>query len=429
MTDKVAVANRKSRGIGNPVRVLLVNKFLFPNGGTETYTLKLGEYLISQGHEVQYFGMEHENRIVGNKANSYTSYMDFHDGNILSKATYPIRVIYSVEARKKIRKVLDSFKPDVVHLNLFNYQLTPSIILEVVKWRKMTKRACRIIYTSHDYQLLCPNHMLFNPKTRKLCEKCIGGKYINCINNKCIHGSRAKSLVGTAEAMYWKTRFVYKYIDTIICCSEFMKSKMDLNPFFKEKTVALLNFVDDYDLNIEKNLDEKKNYVIYFGRYSSEKGLGTLVKACKRLPDISFIFVGGGPLESKLNEKIKNIPNIENVGFKSGKELETLIREARFSVCPSEWYENCPFSVIESIMYGTPVLGTRIGGIPELIQEGVTGELFTPGDTRELIEKIRNLWNHHEVTDLYSSNCGNDKFDNLGNYCNKLLKIYEGKNV
>ena len=124
------------------MRVLIINKFLYPNGGSETYIFKLGEALEQHGHEVQYFGMEHEGRCVGNQVNAYTSDMDFHGGSKLSKLTYPIKTIYSKEAREKLRLVLDDFKPDVCHLNNFNYQLTPSIILEIVKWRKETGRDC-----------------------------------------------------------------------------------------------------------------------------------------------------------------------------------------------------------------------------------------------------------------------------------------------
>ena len=144
------------------MRVLIINKFLYPNGGSETYIFKLGEALEQHGHEVQYFGMEHEGRCVGNRVNAYTSDMDFHGGSKLSKLTYPIKTIYSKEARVQLRKVLDDFKPDVCHLNNFNYQLTPSIILEIVKWRKETGRECKIIFTAHDYQLVCPNHVLAN---------------------------------------------------------------------------------------------------------------------------------------------------------------------------------------------------------------------------------------------------------------------------
>ena len=120
------------------MKILMINKFLYPNGGSETYIFKLGEYLVSKGHEVEYFGMEHKGRCVGNRAEAYTSDMDFHTASGLKKVSYALKTIYSSEARKKIRLVLDDFKPDVCHLNNFNYQLTPSIIIEIKKWSKET---------------------------------------------------------------------------------------------------------------------------------------------------------------------------------------------------------------------------------------------------------------------------------------------------
>ena len=147
------------------MKILMINKFLHPNGGSETYIFKLGQQLQTMGHEVQYFGMEHEGRVVGNRVDAYTSNMDFHGGSKLAKLTYPIKTIYSAEARQKIRLVLDDFQPDVCHLNNFNYQLTPSIILEIRKWEKRTGHRCRIVYTAHDYQLVCPNHMCNHPGT------------------------------------------------------------------------------------------------------------------------------------------------------------------------------------------------------------------------------------------------------------------------
>lgn len=399
------------------MKILIINKFLYPNGGSETYIFKLGEYLISQGHEVQYFGMEHEKRCVRNAVNSYTSNMDFHGGNRISKLLYPIKTIYSREARKKIRYVLDDFRPDICHLNNFNYQLTPSIILEIVKWRKQTGNRCKIIYTAHDYQLICPNHMMNNPETHENCENCIDGHFINCTKGKCIHKSSARSAIGTAEAYFWRWKGVYKYIDKIICCSEFMKTKLDRNPVFTEKTVTLHNFID----KISVRKADKKDYVLYLGRFSQEKGIYTLIKAARDLPEINFIFAGAG----ELAEQIESVHNIENVGFQSGEALSNLIREARFSICPSEWYENCPFSVMESQMYGTPVIGARIGGIPELIKEGITGELFESGNAEELKEKILQLWNDKEKTEEYSENCMKMKFDNVEDYCDKMMKIYK----
>jgi len=399
------------------MKVLMVNKFLYPNGGSETYIFKLGEYLVLQGNEVQYFGMEHVARCVGNNMNAYTSEMDFHEGSRLSKLLYPLKTIYSTEARRKIRLVLDDFQPDVVHLNNFNYQLTPSIILEVKKWRKESKNKCKIIFTAHDYQLVCPNHMLNNSNKHQNCEQCLGGHFMNCTIGKCIHGSMAKSAVGTMEATFWKLNGAYKHIDTMICCSKFMKTKLDSNPLLAKKTIVLHNFIDQ----VEWKNTEKKDYVLYFGRFSKEKGINTLMKVCESLPDIQFVFAGTGPLEHTINA----IRNIKNVGFQKGAALEQLIREAKFSIYPSEWYENCPFSVMESQMYGTPVLGANIGGIPELIQVGKTGELFVSSDWVDLRDKIEKLWKNSKLLQKYSQNCRNIEFDTITEYCEKLMKIYQ----
>ena len=239
---------------------------------------------------------------------------------------------------------------------------------------------------------------------------------IEDLKGKCIHGSTAKSAIGMMEAEFWKWKGTYKYIDTMICCSEFMKSKMDSNPLFATKTVAMHNFID----KVEWKETEKKDYVLYFGRFSEEKGIGTLIKVCKELSDVQFIFAGTGPLE----EMVNGVKNIKNVGFQKGEALEKLICEARFSIYPSEWYENCPFSVMESQMYGTPVLGANIGGIPELIQVGKTGELFESGNTEDLKEKVQKLWGDKELCEQYSKNCKDISFDTIDEYYEKIMKVY-----
>lgn len=404
------------------MKILFINKFLYPNGGSETYIFKLGDYLKSLGHEVEYFGMEHKGRCVGNRVGAYTADMDFHGGSKLSKLFYPLKTINSGEARKKLRLVLDDFRPDVVHLNNFNYQLTPSVIVETRRWEKQTGHPVRIVYTAHDYQLICPNHMLMNPMTGKVCEKCIGGHYFNCAKGKCIHGSRAKSLIGTEEARYWRRKKTYREIDAIICCSRFMKEKLDTHPHLVGRTVALHNFID---AAVPEAPAEKKDYVLYFGRLSEEKGIGTLMKAARKLPDIPFIVAGGGPLE----ESVKGVPNVTFVGFKTGDALRALISEARMTVYPSEWYENCPFSVMESQMYGTPVIGANIGGIPELIETGdkPTGILFESGNAAALAAAVRTLWDDPARTAEMSRNCLGAGFDTVAAYTEKLMPIYLGK--
>lgn len=399
------------------MKILMINKFLHPNGGSETYIFQLGAYLQSRGHAVQYFGMEHEGRIVGNRVNAYTVSVDFHGGSKLAQLTYPIKTIYSAEARRKIRLVLDDFQPTVCHLNNFHYQLTPSIILEIRKWSRETGKPCKIVCTAHDSQLVCPNHLMQNPITGAACTKCLGGHFQHCVKGKCIHGSAAKSIVGALEGWFWNKQGVYRHLDAVIVPSRFLAEHLASNPVLKEKIVILPNFVTYREEEIRT---ARGNYVLYFGRYSKEKGIATLLQAVDKLPEISFVFAGDGPLKTEAAKR----GNITDMGFLSGKELAEVISGACFSVVPSECFENCPFSVMESQMYGTPVLGADIGGIPELIR---AGELFESGNAVQLKQKIARLWKDKQKLTAYTEACKRLEFQNISQYCTVLEKYYRGE--
>lgn len=401
------------------MKILMVNKFLYPNGGSETYIFEIGKQLEKLGHEVQYFGMEHEGRIVGNHAESYTSDMDFHTGK-LSKLLYPFKIIYSTEARKKIRRVLEDFCPDAVHLNNFNFQLTPSILYEIRAFEKKCGHKIRIVFTAHDYQIVCPNHLLMKPD-KSLCSECLDGHPGHCMKYGCIHGSRAKSAVGSLEGWLYRRLHAYRMIDTVICPSAFMEQKLSAHPDLRGKTVVMYNFVE----LLSEEIFEKQDYVLYFGRYCEEKGTPTLLEVCRKLPEIPFVFAGGGPLK----EEVSQVKNITDRGFLKGKELAETIGAARFFVFPSEWYENCPFAVLEAQAYGTPVLASGQGGTPELVRDRVTGEIFAGGNADELLEKIQRLWKDRSLLEKYTENCRKARFETAAEYCGSLIKIYRGEAV
>ena len=382
------------------------------------------------GHEVQYFGMEHEGRIVGNHIESYTQDMNFHGGG-LSKLTYPFKILYSKEARKALRPVLEDFRPDVVHLNNINFQLTPSVIDEVKDFDKNIK----IVYTAHDAQWACPNHLMRIPSTGERCLRCIDGAYGNCTKHKCIHDSKVRSLLGQIEAQIYKNRHTYRKVDTIISPSKFLADVLSHNKDLEGRIVTLHNFVEIPEVTTSANADnynqlttsdaEKRDYVLYFGRYDVEKGIRIILSAARNLPEVDFVFAGKGDFEKEIEE----LPNVQNVGFQDKAGITKLIRNARFSVFPSIWYENCPFSVIESIVNGTPVVGANLGGVPELIDDGKTGLLFEAENVSELTDKIFKLWNDDEFVKKMHDNClhaaiGN-RFDTLENYCDKLLDFYQ----
>lgn len=430
------------------MKILIINKFLHPNGGSETYIFEIGRQLQKMGHEVQYFGMEHEGRIVGNHVESYTRDMNFHGGG-LSKLIYPFKILYSKEARKALRPVLEDLRPDVVHLNNINFQLTPSVIDEVKSFDEKIK----IVYTAHDAQWVCPNHLMRIPSTGERCLRCIDGAYGNCTKHKCIHNSKLRSFLGQIEAEIYKRRHTYRQVDTIISPSKFLADVLSHNKDLAGRIVTLHNFVElpetvdssemsrpvdgkdsprQHETFLKQDFlkhdgmpQEKRDYVLYFGRYDVEKGIRIILAAARNLPEVDFIFAGKGEFEKEIEE----LPNVQNVGFQDKKGITRLIRNARFSVFPSICNENCPFSVIESIVNGTPVVGSNIGGVPELIEDGKTGLLFEVGNVSELTDTIFKLWNDDSMVGEMRDNClrtaQNNSFDTVKSYCEKLLEIYK----
>ena len=392
------------------MKILMVNKFLYSRGGAENYMLRLGDCLASLGHEVRYFGMYDEKNTVGNDDNLYTSNMDFHTKSI-GRFLYPFKIIYSLEAKKKIGKVLDSFKPDIVHMNNINFQITPSIIGEV------KKRNIPLVQTVHDYQMICPNHLLYNLSKESICEKCITGSKFNCAKYSCIHGSKVKSIIGSIEAILYSVLKTYKNVDKYICPSYFLENKLlESGDTFKGRTCTLHNFIEK--ATVSKKQDEE--YIAFAGRISKEKGIEILAQAAKMLPDIKFVVAGTGPDEDIL----KGIENVHMTGFLTGEKLEEVISGAKALLVPSIWYENCPLSILEAHSMGTPVITMARGGMAELVKDNVNGILFSEPDAESLAAAIRKTTD--ESFNKIQENCIENKDDVIlvENYCEDLLKVY-----
>ncbi len=395
------------------MRILLVNKFLYPRGGAETYVLEIGKRLRELGHSVEYFGMEDGRNIVGNTLHLETRPMDFRSAGI-KRFSYPFRILYSGEAKRKIRTVAEKFRPDIVHLNNINFHLTPSVIDAI------DQLEIPMVQTVHDAQMLCPNHMLLDLERCAPCERCIEGSKWNCARRRCIHGSLAKSVLGSIEgSIYRKTRH-YGRVKRFICPSHFMESLLLRDRRFSGKTTVLYNF-SGLDGGPPKT--EKRDYVLYFGRLSKEKDLEGFLAACRLCPDIPFVVAGSGPLEPLMESAP---PNVQYVGFQSGEALQRWIAQAQFSVYFSIWYENCPLSVLESQSLGTPVLANRIGGIPELISEGRTGGLIDEFTPESYAAQIRALYEDSSKLARMSELCRKERGGNSAEqYCDQLLRIYD----
>ena len=397
------------------MKILMVNKFLYPRGGCETYMLKLAEELNAKGHEIEYFGMYDKNNTVGNKKGLYTTNMDFHSKGI-SRFLYPFKIIYSIEAYRKLLKVLDDFKPDIVHMNNINFQLTPSVIYAV------KKRKIPLVQTVHDYQMICPNHLLYSFGEAMPCERCVRGSKFNCFRHSCIHGSRIKSLIGAIEAkLYWLLK-TYKKVDLYICPSKFLESKLlSASDVYSNKTFAIHNFIEKKPMPEKQNLE--RSYVAFASRLSKEKGVTLLAEAAKLLPHIQFVVAGNGPDD----EALKNIPNVTMKGFLNGDELTALIANARVMILPSVWYENCPLNILETHSFGVPVITMNSGGMAELVDDRKTGLLVNEPTSSAIAQAIKKCFEDEEFYGSLRQNCEKrrDQIIEVGEYADILIDKYK----
>lgn len=397
------------------MRILMVNKFLYPRGGSESYMLSLGEHLASLGHEIEYFGMYDDTNTVGNRAGLYTQNMDFHSTG-LGRFLYPFKILFSFEAMHKIGKVLDIFKPDIVHMNNINFQLTPSIIYAV------KKRGIPLVQTAHDYQMICPNHLLYNFSENTPCERCLEGSVYNCYKNKCIHGSKIKSLLGVIEAKLYSFLKTYKKVDLFICPSNFLERKLiSTKDFYKGKTYTIHNFINKEKFS--KITDTPEPYILFVGRLSKEKGVELISRTASLLPEYKFVVAGGGPDADVL----EGVDNIHLAGFLTGDALTDTMSKAKLLLLPSVCYENCPLSILEAHCMGVPVVTMNSGGMAELVKDGVTGTLVEEPTPEGIAERIRFTIENEDYYNQLKENCKKER-DNILSidmYCDILVDKYK----
>lgn len=409
------------------MRILLVNKYFYRKGGAETYFFALAEGLRALGHEVAFFSMQHPNNESSYWSKYFVSEKDYvGDISAFKKVQEASTLIYSFEARRKFEALLEEFKPDVIHMNNVHRQLT----LSILDAPYLKKHHVPVVYTAHDYILVCPAYTMVNGHG-EVCDACLDKHFMHAVKNACVKGSRVKSALATMEAEFLKLHHSYDKIDLIIAPSEFMKSKLEEGGF-AGKVVALQNFLTDSQMEMarkvanthkfEDAVDGKRPYFLFFGRLSKEKGILTLVRAFLKATgltapydstesegavrrtaessevanDKTFLpsnwdlhIVGDGPGRSEIERLVADAGSeaasrIQLLGYKSGEDLQREVGNARFSVLSSEWRENMPYSGLESLAAQTPIIGARIGGIPELVEEDKTGFTFESGNIADL---------------------------------------------
>jgi len=364
------------------MKILLANKFFYVKGGADSSFFCTARLLKDHGHKISFFSMQHPDNFDSEYSKYFVENRDLDDQSALNVLKASLNILYSFEAKRKIKNLVSVEKPDIAHLNNIYHQLSPSII-HVLK-----KKRIPIIMTLRDYKIVCASYSMI--ANGKVCERCKDGRYISCLFQKCVKDSRLKSLLNTFEMyLHHKILRIYDLVDVFISPSLFLKNKVE-EMGFRGKVVYLPNFVSLGEYRPQ--YQSKETSFVYFGRLSKEKGLFTLIEAMNGL-EAKLKIIGEGPLREVLVDRVKAVgeKNIEFLGYKMGEELKKELQNSIAVVVPSEWYENNPRSVIEAFACGKPVIGARIGGIPELVRDNETGLTFESGNVDDLREKIQKL--------------------------------------
>ena len=358
------------------MRILLANKFFFRNGGSEAVMFQEREYLLNSGHEVIDFSMHDARNFDSRYAKYFVATQDYRKGGA-GKIKTALSFVHSSEATKGISRLIHDTRPDIVHCHNIYHQLTPSII------GAAKAKGIPVVLTLHDSKPVCPSYLRLS--RGKPCSDCLDGDFFNVVRKRCADGSIGKSALLYFEAVVQRQLGNYEQVDKFIAPSEFMRTSV-LHRFRPDQVALLYNGIDTKSLSVS---DTDGGYVLFLGRLSAEKGVETLLKAqASSSVGWPLHIAGTGPLADDLKQRY---PAANYLGHLSGDTLHQAIAKASVIVLPSECYENCPMSILEAMAYGKPVIGSRMGGIPELIIDGETGKLFTAGNSQDLCSALDSL--------------------------------------
>lgn len=366
------------------MRILFLNNFYYVRGGSEKVMFEEMRLLREAGHRVEIFSRTH----ARNKSATYnkffppaieTQHVRFSMNSLITAQ----EMIYSKHARRCLREVIRSFHPDLAHAHNIYGRLSLSVL------DALREVGVPVVLTLHDLKLLCPSYLMLHKGS--VCERCKGKKFYHAVITRCHKNSYLASFVYALES--WINLFFRKYhsVHKFIVPSSFLKRKLVDYGWNESKIVHIPNLIrlDHVPLNRHDG-----NYLLYMGRLSPEKGVSTLLRAYEHLTNqIPLMIAGDGPERESIKQYVrdKRIP-VSFCGYLTGKALSDTIKRAKAVVVPSECYENAPLAILEAFAMGKPVIGTNIGGIPEMIEDGVNGFLFEPSNPAALAERIHRLF-------------------------------------
>ena len=399
------------------MKILLINNFHFRKGGSETVYFNTAEILQKRGHEVIFFSRENPKNLPCRQAEYF-----IRSSESTSYLRRMLNYFYNKEARHNIEKLILQEKPDIAHVHLFWGGISPSIFGILRKYK------IPLVHTAHDYRMVCPAYV-FNSNGR-ICEECQGVHFYKCALKRCSKKNLVESVLMSAE-MYERNRFLNpaKNLSGVIYVSRFSREKhRQYMPLLSSiPSTVLYNFANEPSVDLLNHFSG--DYYLFYGRLSSEKGVDKLIDVFASLPDISLKIVGTGPLEEQLKQTVvrRRITNIEFLGYKIGRELQTVVSRASFVLVPPQCYENNPMTIIEAYSLQKPVIGANLGGIPEIIDDGKTGYIFQHDNPEDLHRIIKKTINMSEADYLRMAQNSYEFFKNnfsSENYAVKLEEFY-----
>jgi glycosyltransferase involved in cell wall biosynthesis len=371
------------------MRILLINNHHNIIGGGERYYFDLAELLIKNGHQVAFFSTQDKKNYKTPFSKYFIKKLNFKKRSFKNSLEKFPKIFFNYEARRNISKLLDDFTPDLVHFQNTYYYISSSIISPI------KKRGIPIVQTVHDFQPISTNVVMYHDG--KICEIGKKNKYYKAVLHRCVKGSYMASLMAATTIWFQNLgNFYHNSIYKFITPSGFMLKKMKEYGFSSVKLIKIQNFLNK-DFHRIKPHKVVGRYVLFFGRLCDAKGLYLTIRTAALLPDIPFKLMGSfedSRTESEAMQLIKtlNVKNIKFQKFTEGQKLKKIIHDSAFTIIPSMWYENQPYSVMESFAFGKPVVASNLGGIPEMVINGRNGFLFKPGNEKDFAQKINKLW-------------------------------------
>jgi glycosyltransferase involved in cell wall biosynthesis len=302
----------------------------------------------------------------------------------MSRTKYFLQALYSSDSKQAIARLISNWRPDIVHL----HNLFPLLSVSVLD--QLRKLDVPTVMTVHDYHLGCPGRDLF--VHGEICERCHNGRYYCAVSRRCVNDRIGESLLHALICyMSDLSDLFLKQVDVFITASGFVLEKLVSWGVPSGRIRVIPHFTD---LKGDPAIDEESDgRIAYVGRLAEGKGVRTLVRAASLVPQARFAIIGDGPLWGPLRQLIEDqgVTNIELLGRMPAGQVRSLIRRAMFVVAPSECYETFGLSLIEAYALGRPVIASRIGAFPEVVEDGRTGYLFEPGNVEELAERMAGL--------------------------------------